>query len=50
MTFCCLLFSTQDHINSASCIIQSEINELKGYQNSADVCEIWPEISLDVGV
>ena len=24
------------------------INELMGYQNSADFCEIWPEHSLDV--
>ena len=23
-------------------------NELIGYQNSADFCEIWPEHSLDV--
>jgi len=25
-----------------------QTNELKGDQNSADVCEIWPEHSLDV--
>ena len=26
----------------------NQINELIGYQNSADVCEIWPEHSFDV--
>ena len=25
-----------------------EINELIGYQNTVDFCEIWPEHSLDV--
>jgi len=25
-----------------------QTNELIGYQNSADFCEIWPEHSLDV--
>ena len=25
-----------------------QTNELTGYQNSADFCEIWPEHSLDV--
>jgi len=25
-----------------------QTNELIGYQNSADLCEIWPEHSLDV--
>ena len=25
-----------------------QTNELIGYQNSADVCEIWPEHFLDV--
>ena len=28
--------------------LESLINELIGYQNSADFCEIWPEHSLDV--
>ena len=26
----------------------NQTNELIGYQNSADFCEIWPEHSLDV--
>ena len=26
----------------------NQTNELVGYQNSADCCEIWPEHSLDV--
>ena len=26
----------------------NQINELVGYQNSADFCEIWPEHYLDV--
>ena len=26
----------------------NQTNELIGYQNSADFCEIWPEYSLDV--
>ena len=26
----------------------NQTNELTGYQNSADFCEIWPEHSLDV--
>jgi len=25
----------------------SQTNELMGYQNSADFCEIWPELSLN---
>jgi len=25
-----------------------QTNELIGYQNTADICEIWPEHSLDV--
>jgi len=35
-----------DRENDHASFIQT--NELIGYQNSADVCEIWPEHSLEL--
>jgi len=35
-----------DHENEHASFNQT--NELTGYQNLADICEIWPEHSLDV--
>ena len=40
--FCCTNDRENDHASF------NQTNELIGYQNSADFCEIWPEHSFDV--